>query len=69
MQIVVYECPICHNHTLTEIPPQAGDSHVITEVKKDTKEFFATTGLPVKLMGCTSCKTILMRNDQLEIQS
>lgn len=68
MQILAYECPICRSKTLIEVPPQVGDSYVITEVKKDTKEFLATTGLPVKLMGCTTCKTILMKNESLSVQ-
>lgn len=66
--MLVYECPFCHNKTLTEIPPQSGNSYIITEVNTDTKEFISTCGFPVKLMGCTSCKTVLMKNESMKIQ-
>ena len=66
--MLVYECPICHNKTLTEVAPQSGNSFIITEVNTDTKEFMSTSGFPVRLMGCASCNTVLMRNDTMEIQ-
>ncbi len=43
--MLVYECPICHNKTLTEVAPQSGNSFIITEVNTDTKEFMSTSGL------------------------
>lgn len=68
MSIQVFKCPICNNMSMAEIPTNQGNSYVITEVNTVTKNFLATTGLPVKLMGCTSCKTILLRNDSLAFQ-
>lgn len=68
MKINFCECPICHKVTMTEFPPSTGDSFVITEVNTKTKEFMPATGLPVKLMACTSCKTILMKNDTIEFK-
>lgn len=68
MQVQFCECPICHKMAMAELKPSTGDSYVITEVNTQTKEFLAATGLPVKLMVCTSCKTILMKNESITFQ-
>jgi len=68
MTVNLCECPICHKVAMAEFPPSTGDSFVVTEVNTKTKEFLATSGLPVKLMACSNCKTILLKNDSLELR-
>lgn len=58
-------CPFCGQPTYGEIKPGVGTSYVITEVNETTKEFHATSGLPVQLFGCSSCKNIQLKCNSL----
>ena len=62
---IMQECPFCHKMSFGEITPSTGDSFVLTEINCAKKEFIPTSGLPVKVMGCSNCKNILLKHDAL----
>lgn len=66
MSIRVFECPICHSQSMAEFPPGSGDSFVLTEVDTKAQNFIPTSGLPVKIMACTNCHYLLLKNDSIK---
>lgn len=69
MKISFCECPICHKPTMTEVPTTTGTAYTFTEVdtSKEPAQFIPTCGIPVKLMCCTSCKTVLPRFESFDV--
>lgn len=66
--MTLYECPICHQPKMTEFPPGTGDTFILTEADTKTNTFYPNAGLPVKLMACANCKTILLKNENLNFE-
>lgn len=64
MSTKLYECPLCHNITLGELPPRTGDSFMLTTVDTKSKTFYPS-GIPVKVMACTNCKYLLLQNESI----
>nr|DAJ85843.1 MAG TPA: nucleic-acid-binding protein [Caudoviricetes sp.] len=54
------KCPFCGNNTADEIKPSTGTSYVLTEVNanKTPAEFIPTSGLPIQVVGCLTCKRV-----------
>lgn len=70
MKIDFCECPICHQMTMTTVPPSTGNSYMISEVDTSVNppKIIPTSGVPVKLMCCTSCKTVLPRFESFDVK-
>lgn len=63
------KCPNCGQNALKIIPPPKGSTSfclgAIDESNPENPQFILGAGLPVSLMGCTSCGTIILGNEKL----
>lgn len=60
----IEKCPICGKSTLGEVKPNDNCTFGITQVAKSGEKI--DSFMPVRLIGCASCKTIFHVCEQLE---
>ena len=63
------KCPFCGARTFGEVPPGKGTSFFLTELdqRNGTTTALPQSGLPVKVMGCVTCKKSILVIPSLSI--
>ncbi|MDU6361725.1 MAG: hypothetical protein E6590_17475 [Clostridiales bacterium] len=63
------KCPFCGELTFGELSAGSDRTYVLTEANETTKEFYPTSGLVVKVMGCASCKNLQFKCPSINIKN